>query len=167
VPLDRDAVAVLRRVKATPAAEELAAEPGEYFGQGFAFSDKHGRPFKLDAPEQPAEVSLHSLRHSFASSSIASDGDIVAVQRCLRHSVPSTTLNLYSHVVASGREKAVAAASDTLRQAQTSPCSWREMTLRRWRFLHRLHRNCTAGILSKVYAAKTRIKSSAERWQSG
>jgi integrase len=131
VPLDRDAVAVLRRLKATQAAEELAAKPGEYFDLGFVFSDKHGRPFKLDAPtkafreiadvaELPPEVSLHSLRHSFASWSIASGGDIVAVQRCLGHSVPSTTLNLYSHVVAGGREKAVAAASDTLRRAQAS-----------------------------------------------
>jgi integrase len=131
VPLDRDAVTVLRRVKAIQAAEELAAKPDEYLDEGFVFSDKHGRPFKLDAPTKafrevadaadlPPEVSLHSLRHSFASWSIASGGDIVAVQRCLGHSVPSTTLNLYSHVVAGGREKAVAAVSDTLRRAQAS-----------------------------------------------
>ncbi len=131
VPLGRDAVAVLRRVKAAQAAEELASKPGAYFDQGFVFSDKHGRPFKLDAPtkafreiadaaELSPEVSLHSLRHSFASWSIANGGDIVAVQRCLGHSVPSTTLNLYSHVVAGGREKAVAAVSDTLRRAQAA-----------------------------------------------
>jgi integrase len=130
-PLDRDAIAVLRRVKAAQAANELAAKPEEYLDLGFVFSDKHGRPFKLDAPtkafgeiadvaEMPPEVSLHSLRHSFASWSIASGGDIVAVQRCLEHSVPSTTLNLYSHVVAGGREKAVAAASDTLRRAKAT-----------------------------------------------
>lgn len=131
VPLDRDAVAILRRVKAAQAAEKLAAKPGTYLDQGFVFSDAHGRPFKLDAPtkafreiadvaELPPEVSLHSLRHSFATWALASGGDIVAVQRCLGHSVPSTTLNLYSHVVAGGREKAVAAASDTLRQAQAT-----------------------------------------------
>lgn len=131
VPLDRDAAAVLRSVKAAQAAEELAAKPGEYFDQGFVFSDKHGRPFKLDAPtkafreiadaaELPADVSLHSLRHSFASWSIASGGDIVAVQRGLGHSKASTTLNLYSHVVEGGREKAVAAVSDTLRRAQAA-----------------------------------------------
>ncbi len=131
MPLDRDAVAVLRRVKATQAAKELAAKPGEYLDQGFVFSDKHGRPYKLDAPTKafrevadasqlPAEVALHSLRHSFASWSIASGGDIVAVQRCLGHSKASTTLNLYSHVVEGGREKAVAAASDTLRRAQAA-----------------------------------------------
>jgi len=131
VPLDRDAVAVLRRVKATQAAQELVAKPEEYFDFGFVFSDKHGRPLKLDAPTKafreiadaanlPPGVSLHSLRHSFASWSIASGGDIVAVQRCLGRSVPSTTLNLYSHVVAGGREKAVSAVSDTLRRAQAA-----------------------------------------------
>jgi integrase len=131
IPPDREAIAILRRLGAAQAAKELAAKPGEYFGQGFVFSDKHGRPFKLDAPtkafreiadlaELSPEVTLHSLRHSFASWSLANGGDIVAVQRCLGHSVPSTTLNLYSHVVAGGREKAVAAVSDTLRRAQAA-----------------------------------------------
>lgn len=131
VPLDRDAVAVLRSVKAAQAAEKLAAKPGDYFDQGFVFSDKHGRPFKLDAPskafreiasaaELPPEVSVHSLRHSFASWSIANGGDIVAVQRCLGHSEAATTLNLYSHVVEGGWEKAVAAVSNTLRRAQAA-----------------------------------------------
>ena len=102
----------LRRVKAGQAAEELAAKPGEYDDQGFVFSDKHGHPIKLDAPTKafreiadiaklPREITLHSLRHSFASWSIANGGDIVGVQRVLGHSVPSTTLNLYSHAVAS------------------------------------------------------------------
>ena len=39
VPLDEDAVAILRRVKAAQAARKLAAKPGEYFGQDFVFSD--------------------------------------------------------------------------------------------------------------------------------
>jgi integrase len=131
VPLDRDAVAVFRRVKAVQAAEELAAKPGEYFDEGFVFSDKHGRPFKLDAPTKafreiadaaklPPEVSLHSLRHSFASWSIASGGDIVAVQRCLGHSKASTTLDLYGHLVEGGRERAVKAVGKTLRRVQVA-----------------------------------------------
>jgi integrase len=131
VPLDRDAVAVLRRVKAKQAAEELAAKPGEYFDLGFVFSDKHGRPFKLDAPTKafreiadaaklPPGVTLHSLRHSFASWALANGGDIAAVQHVLGHSVPSTTLNLYSHVVAGGRERAVKAVGETLRRVKAA-----------------------------------------------
>ena len=129
MPLDEGAVAVLRRVKATQAAEKPAASPGAHFDQGFVFSDAHGRPIKLSAPTKafrdvanlaglPEDVTLHSLRHSFASWSLANGGDITAVQRCLGHSVPSTTLNLYAHAVEGGREKAVRAVSDTLRRAQ-------------------------------------------------
>lgn len=72
MPLDRDAVTILRRVKTAQAAEELVAKPEEYFDLGFVFSDKHGRPFKLDAPtkafrevadvaELPPEVSPQLL----------------------------------------------------------------------------------------------------------
>jgi integrase len=107
------------------------AKPGEYFDQGFVFSDKYACPFKLDAPtkafrEIAGEAELLpkfrctrcAIRSHHGRSRAA--GDIVAVQRCLGHSVPSTTLNLYSHVVAGGREKAVAAVSDTLRRAQAA-----------------------------------------------
>ena len=125
------AIAVLRTVKAAQAADELAAKPGVYRDEGFVFTDRIGRPVKLDAPTKafreaaavaklPPEVTLHSLRHTFASWSLANGADIVAVQRILGHSVPSTTLNLYSHVVEGGREKAVAAASETLRRVQAT-----------------------------------------------
>lgn len=131
VPLDRDAIALFRRLKALQATEELVAKPDEYLDQGFVFSDKHGRPVKLDAPTKafrkiadaaklPPDVSLHSLRHSFASWSIASGGDVVAIQRCMGHSVPSTTLNLYGHLVEGGRERAVAGVGETLRRVKVA-----------------------------------------------
>jgi integrase len=134
VPLDVDAVAALRRVKAAQAKDELRAHPGTYKDDGFVFADAQGGPVKLDAPTKafrevamaaglPPEITLHSLRHSFASWSLANGGDIVAVQRVLGHSAPSTTLNLYSHVVAGQREKAVEAASDTLRRIQARRAS--------------------------------------------
>jgi integrase len=104
-------------------------EPGVYWNEGFVFTDVIGRPVKLDAPTKafrevaavaklPSEVTLHSLRHTFASWSLANGADVVAVQRVLGHWVPSTTLNVYNHVVAGGRERAVAAVSEALRRIQ-------------------------------------------------
>lgn len=129
VPLDPDALAVLRRLKAEQAAQKLAARPGTYMDEGFVFCDVHGRPFKLDATTKafrdvadaavlPAEVTLHSLRHTFASWSLANGGDIIAVKRCLGHAAASTTMNLNVHVVDGGREKAVAATGGAPRRAQ-------------------------------------------------
>jgi len=128
IPLDVDAIETLRRIKVRQAADKLAAVPGTYADQGFVFTDRLGHAVKLDAPTKAfreiadaaglsRQVTLHSLRHSFASWSLANGGDIIAVQRVLGHSVPSTTLNLYGHVVEGGREKAVAAASDALRRS--------------------------------------------------
>lgn len=44
-------------------------------------------------------VSLHSLRHSFASFMLASGASVKALQRCLGHASASMTLNTYSHFV--------------------------------------------------------------------
>ncbi len=98
-----------------------------YRDEGFIFADSIGRPIKLDAPTKAfrgiadsaglaSELTLHSLRHTFASWAFASCADIIALQRILGHSVPSTTLNLYGHAVEGGRERAVGAASDALRR---------------------------------------------------
>lgn len=126
VPLDADAIGVFRRLSARRAADRLR-HGADYCDQGFVFADALGRPIKLDAPTKAfrdiavkarlsPELTLHSLRHTFASWALANGADIVAVQRIMGHSVPSTTLNLYSHAVEGGREKAVGAASDTLRR---------------------------------------------------
>ena len=71
-----------------------------------------------DRAELSSRLSLHSLRHTFASWSLANGGDITSVQRVLGHSVPSTTLNLYGHAIEGGQERAVSAASDTLRRIE-------------------------------------------------
>jgi integrase len=43
-------------------------------------------------------VTLHSLRHYYASGLIADGCDVVTVQRALGHKSPSVTLNTYSHL---------------------------------------------------------------------
>jgi integrase len=128
VPLDEYGVATFRSIRASQAADRLR-HAAAYRDDGFAFTDAIGRPLKLDAPTKafhdiasvaslPAGLTLHSLRHTFASWSLAGGRDIASVQHVLGHSVPSTTLNLYSHAVEGGREQAVRAASETLQRVK-------------------------------------------------
>jgi integrase len=51
------------------------------------------------------DVTLHALRHTFASNLIAQGCDVVTVQRALGHSQPSITLNVYSHLWPSAEDK--------------------------------------------------------------
>lgn len=53
------------------------------------------------------QVSIHSLRHSFASLMIADDVPIVEVSSQLGHAKASTTTNIYGHVIASAHAKAL------------------------------------------------------------
>lgn len=51
------------------------------------------------------DVTLHTLRHTFASNLIAQGCDVVTVQRALGHSTPSITLNVYSHLWPSAEDR--------------------------------------------------------------
>lgn len=53
----------------------------------------------------PDHITLHALRHTFASNLIAAGCDVVTVQRALGHSTPSITLNVYSHLWPSAEDK--------------------------------------------------------------
>jgi integrase len=59
----------------------------------------------------PDEVTLHTLRHTFASNLIAQGCDVVTVQRALGHSTPSITLNVYSHLWPSAEDRTRAATA--------------------------------------------------------
>jgi len=77
------------------------------------------------------DVTLHTLRHTFASNLIASGCDIVTVQRALGHSQPSITLNVYSHLWPSAEDRTrtatagfmveVASSADSLRTESEKP----------------------------------------------
>ena len=56
-------------------------------------------------------ITLHALRHTFASNLIASGCDVVTVQRALGHSQPSITLDVYSHLWPSAEDKTRAATA--------------------------------------------------------
>jgi len=68
----------------------------------------------------PDDVTLHTLRHTFASNLIASGCDVVTVQRALGHSTPSITLNVYSHLWPSAEDKTRAATADFMALAARS-----------------------------------------------
>lgn len=59
----------------------------------------------------PDDVTLHALRHTFASNLIASGCDVVTVQRALGHAQPSITLNVYSHLWPSAEDRTRAATA--------------------------------------------------------
>lgn len=59
-----------------------------------------------------ADVTLHTLRHTFASNLIAQGCDVVTVQRALGHASPSITLNVYSHLWPSAEDKTRNATAD-------------------------------------------------------
>ncbi|WP_218054092.1 site-specific integrase [Microbacterium sp. 3J1] len=63
-----------------------------------------------------SDVTIHTLRHTFASNLIASGCDVVTVQRALGHSQPSITLNTYSHLWPSAEDKTRAATTAFMAQ---------------------------------------------------
>jgi integrase len=74
------------------------------------------------------EVTLHTLRHTFASNLIAQGCDVVTVQRALGHSTPSITLNVYSHLWPSAEDKTRAATASFITEIRNSADSLRTET---------------------------------------
>lgn len=92
---------------------------------GDAWEDTDGRVFttELGAPVFPdsvtkwfrsfikrsglPKVTVHSLRHTYASLMIADGAPLVVVSRQLGHAQSSTTANIYAHAIASAQAKAM------------------------------------------------------------
>ncbi len=92
---------------------------------GDAWEDQDGRVFTTDtgAPLFPdsvtqwfsnfiartgmPKVTVHSLRHTYASLMIADGVPLVVVSRQLGHAQASTTANIYAHAIASAQAKAM------------------------------------------------------------
>jgi integrase len=68
----------------------------------------------------PTDVTLHTLRHTFASNLIASGCDVVTVQRALGHAQPSITLNTYSQLWPSAADKTRAATAQFMASVTSS-----------------------------------------------
>jgi hypothetical protein len=59
-------------------------------------------------------VTLHDLRHFYASGLIAAGCDVVTVQRTLGHAKATTTLNTYAHLCPTAEDRTRRAAADLL-----------------------------------------------------
>lgn len=96
--------------------------PGDDPGR-WLFSD-HGTPWhdnrvtylwrRAAGGADVSGVTLHDLRHFYASGLIASGCDVVTVQRALGHASASTTLNTYAHLWPSAEGRTRAAASSLM-----------------------------------------------------
>jgi integrase len=96
---------------ATPLAEAgwwITRWPGgralDYRNVGGGFR----RAVKAAGLHAPGKLTLHSLRHTFASFLIASGLDVVFVSRQLGHAHPGITLHVYSHLFAARDHAATA-----------------------------------------------------------
>lgn len=69
----------------------------------------------------PAEYTLHTLRHFYASALIAAGCDVVTVQRALGHAQPSITLNTYSHLWNTAEDRTRAATADLMKTVLDTP----------------------------------------------
>ena len=85
--------------------------------QGFALILKQ---VALQAGIDPARLSPHVLRHSFASHLLARGADLRSLQKLLGHADIATT-QIYTHVLAERLERLVAAHHPLARPSETRP----------------------------------------------
>lgn len=129
VPLNRLAIEALRRHRAAQ-NEEKMRNRDRYLDQDLVFADDLGGMLDLDgisklfaalarmAGIKTKGVSLHSCRHFSATQALFAGNDVRTVAALLGHASPSTTLNVYGHVVAGAQEQAVAGIEDAITAAQ-------------------------------------------------
>lgn len=67
------------------------------------------------------DLTLHGLRHFYASGLIAAGCDVVTVQRALGHARASTTLNTYGHLWPTAEDRTRKAAGDLMLAVGSAP----------------------------------------------
>jgi integrase len=94
-----------------------------YADQGYVFTDEIGDPLspawvsstfvrRVKQAGLP-RISLHGLRHSFATVALEAGVDVLYVSEILGHSTPTVTQNIYQHV----RRERLEGAVDTISEA--------------------------------------------------
>ena len=97
--------------------DEVAAEFPGYNPEGYVFVSSAGDPieprtyqdlFKRELKAAGvADANFHSLRHTFATRAMENGMDILVLSRILGHAKPSTTLNMYGHVLTEHRKESM------------------------------------------------------------
>jgi integrase len=118
------AVAALRSHKAAQAAQRLA-QGLLYVEKGFVFADEIGRPWKLNSQStlfrtiakraglDPAEIHIHTLRHTFASLGLRAGVPITTLAAILGHDT-TMLMRVYGHQIPSAEDTAAKALQDAL-----------------------------------------------------
>jgi integrase len=124
ISLPASAVTVLRAHRKGQLEARMAAGLGRPAATAFTFGTLEGGvrdPDRLSQDWQRSMTArglpsrpLHALRHSHASSLIASGIDVVTVSRRLGHSNPSITMNVYSHLFKRNDDGVIAAIDAVL-----------------------------------------------------
>lgn len=116
VPLSRPALEALQRQRATQASDKLRAG-GFYEDRDWVFADEQGACVSPMAATdayariaQKAKISstrLHDTRHTAATTLLLSGVDVRTVAGILGHSVATTTLSIYAHVMVDTQRDAI------------------------------------------------------------
>lgn len=82
---------------------------GDYAASGYVILDRRGQPYSPNAlslafsrfirEHQLPPLTLHGLRHSFATVACAQGAPLFDIGKALGHSTPSTTGRIYTHLV--------------------------------------------------------------------
>lgn len=117
--ISRTAVLLLLEYKRWQDAQREALGDAWLDTDGRVFTNEEGKPMFPDAVTQwfskfvkrtgLPKVTIHSLRHTYASLMIADGAPLVVVSHNLGHAQTSTTSNIYSHVIAAAEAKAAEA----------------------------------------------------------
>jgi integrase len=88
--------------------EKVKIDENKWDGNGFVFSNEHGKPYYYTTPTTTwrkflkrngfKHIRLHDLRHTAATLLIEEGVDLKAVQERLGHTKYQTTADLYAHV---------------------------------------------------------------------
>jgi integrase len=123
MPLSPAAVLALRRHRKSQQGERFAAGPA-YESSGLVFTDELGAALPPDQVSAAFRriakaaglppLTLHGLRHTFATVGLDAGVDVLYVAELLGHSTPSVTMNIYQHVRRDRLTGAASAIADAL-----------------------------------------------------